>query len=69
MPELQLLVPLMMAPTALLLKVWLAPRVNAEDKPETLNRAPLATVMLGELAIEPLPLKASVAALMVVGPL
>ena len=65
----QLTVPLMVAPAALTFKVWLALNVNPEDRPETSNVAPPATLMLGLLAIEPLPLRASVPALMVVFPL
>jgi hypothetical protein len=68
LPVLQLFVPLMMAPGALLLSVWLLPKVNALLKPEILKMALLATVMLGVLAMEPLPLNASVPPLTVVAP-
>ena len=71
-PALQLFVPLMMAPGALLLKVWLLKadaRVNALLKPETLKIVLLATTMFAVLVIKALPLKANVPALMVVLPL
>ena len=71
-PELQLFVPLMMAPGALLLRVWLLKadaRVNTLLKPETLNMALLATTMFAVLVIKALPVKANVPALMVVLPL
>ena len=68
-PEALLTVPFIVAPAALTLKVWLALSVNPEDRPVTSNVAPPATLMLGLLAIEPLPVRASVPALMVVLPL
>ena len=53
---------------ALELEVWLLPKVNALLKPATLKMALLASVMPAELVIKPLPLKASVPALMAVAP-
>ena len=64
---LQLFVPLMIAPTVLLLKVWLLTKVKAELKPETSKVAPPAMVRLLVLMVA-LPLKASVPVLTFVVP-
>jgi hypothetical protein len=71
-PALQLFVPLMMAPVALLPSVWPlndCAKVNALVNPETLKIAPPATLMLAELVIEPPPVKANVPELIMVDPL
>ena len=46
---------------------WEAPRVNVLDRAETSKVAPPATVIVPEPTV-PVPLRASVPALMVVGP-
>ena len=68
MPALQLFVPLMIAPVPVLVKVWLAPKVNGVVRPETLKMAPLVMPIIGVPAMEPPPFNASVPALTVVLP-
>ena len=61
------MVPVVFVPVAPALSVWPEPSAKAVVRPETSSVAPLATVRL-LLAMEPLPLKASVPAEMVVLP-
>jgi hypothetical protein len=48
--------------------VWAAPKANVEERPEASNAAAEARVMVGELAMEPEPVKAKVPAETVVLP-
>jgi hypothetical protein len=60
------IVPVVAVPVAF--NPWPLARVNAVVKVETSKVEPPASTMLGELAIEPVPLRASVPPLIVVSP-
>ena len=68
-PEPEFALPLSTAVDDLLLRVWLASRVNVDDSPETFKAAPLPTIIFGLLLIEAEPVRNNTPLLITVSPL